>query len=340
MSRSAVRVLLVEDQPDDAAFIRELLVDAAPAVFDIVTVDRLAAALDLVGREPVDVILLDLALSDSRGIETFERMQRGAPNTPIIVLTGIADESIGMTTVREGAQDYLGEGSFDGKLLARSIRYAIERKRSEVEIRLLNEQLEQRVSERTSELAAANVELQQRRHEVQDVLDAMSTLGAKLAPDGRILLANRVAQHAANLPMAALENMNFLDGNWVTYDPAVRERVSAAFRRATEGAEGLEDCLGGVLWTGLDATRRVTVKEFAAACDRATGSSVATDLVQRHYEAREPVDLAALWKRLGVADVHGRIVYDDKAPDVRWRRMIVMGPPDRPPQPVKLPWQS
>lgn len=111
-------------------------------------------------------------------------------------------------------------------------------------------------------------------------------------------------------------------------------------RRATGGAKGLEDCLGGVLWTGLDATRRVTVKEFAAACDRATGSSVATDLVQRHYEAREPVDLAALWKRLGVADVHGRIVYDDKAPDVRWRRMIVMGPPDRPPQPVKLPWQS
>ena len=119
MSRSAVRVLLVEDKSADAAFIRELLVDAAPTVFDIVTVDRLAAALDLVGREPVDVILLDLALSDSRGIETFERMQRGAPNTPIIVLTGIADESIGMTTVREGAQDYLGKGSFDGKLLAR-----------------------------------------------------------------------------------------------------------------------------------------------------------------------------------------------------------------------------
>ena len=292
MSRSAVRVLLVEDQPDDAAFIRELLVDAAPAVFDIVTVDRLAAALDLVGREPVDVILLDLALSDSRGIETFERMQRGAPNTPIIVLTGIADESIGMTTVREGAQDYLGEGSFDGKLLARSIRYAIERKRSEVEIRLLNEQLEQRVSERTSELAAANVELQQRRHEVQDVLDAMSTLGAKLAPDGRILLANRVAQHAANLPMAALENMNFLDGNWVTYDPAVRERVSAAFRRATEGAlvsfeerlvtfgrittlhltfvpvKGEDGDVAYVVAEGRDISRRVEVEDALKAANR------------------------------------------------------------------------
>jgi signal transduction histidine kinase len=287
-----VRVLLVEDQSDDAAFIRELLVDAAPAVFDIVTVDRLAAALDLVGREPVDVILLDLALSDSRGIETFERMQRGAPNTPIIVLTGIADESIGMTTVREGAQDYLGKGSFDGKLLARSIRYAIERKRSEVEIRLLNEQLEQRVSERTSELAAANVELQQRRHEVQDVLDAMSTLGAKLAPDGRILLANRVAQHAANLPMAALENMNFLDGNWVTYDPAVRERVSAAFRRATEGAlvsfeerlvtfgrittlhltfvpvKGEDGDVAYVVAEGRDISRRVEVEDALKAANR------------------------------------------------------------------------
>lgn len=207
MSRPAVRVLVVEDTESDVV-IGDLLLDAGPSVFEILTADCLATALDRVARERVDVILLDLALSDSHGLETFTRMQGGAPNIPIIVLTGSADESIGMMTVRDGAQDYLGKGAFDGKLLARSIRYAIERKRREVE----------------------------RRHDVQEVLDAMSTLGAKLAPDGRILLANRVALRAANLPMTTLANTNFLEGPWITYDPAVRERVAAAFHRATEGA--------------------------------------------------------------------------------------------------------
>lgn len=111
-------------------------------------------------------------------------------------------------------------------------------------------------------------------------------------------------------------------------------------RRATGGAKGLEDCLGGVLWSGLDATRRVTVQGFAAACDQATGSNVMSELVRRHYAAREPVDLAVLWKRLGVTEAKGRIVYDDKAPDAEWRRTIVMGPANRPRHPVKLPWQS
>jgi PAS domain S-box-containing protein len=236
MIGAVMQVLLVEDDVGDAELISEMLRLASASAFDIVVIDRLDTALDLLRRERVDVILLDLALPDSHGVETFARMQRGAPNTPIIVLTGIADDSVGMMTVREGAQDFFGKGSFDGKLLARSIRYAIERKRSDVEIRRLNEQLEQRVTERTSELAAANAELQHRRREVQDVLDVMSTLSAKLAPDGRILLANRTAQRAANLPLATLETMNFLDGHWLSFDENVRQRVGAAFHRATEGA--------------------------------------------------------------------------------------------------------
>lgn len=111
-------------------------------------------------------------------------------------------------------------------------------------------------------------------------------------------------------------------------------------RRATDGAKGLEDCLGGVLWSGLDATKRVSVEQFAQACDRATGTTVVGALIADHYDKPQPVDLAALWKRLGVAEIAGRIVYDDGAPAARWRKMIVMGPPGRPPRHVKLPWQS
>ncbi len=111
-------------------------------------------------------------------------------------------------------------------------------------------------------------------------------------------------------------------------------------RRATNGGKGLEDCLGGVLWSGLDATKRISVAQFAEACDRATGTNVVSALVADHFEKPQPVDLAEWWKRIGVAEVAGHIVLDDTAPDARWRKMIVMGPPGRPPQHVKLPWQS
>ncbi|WP_422000859.1 hypothetical protein [Reyranella sp.] len=109
-------------------------------------------------------------------------------------------------------------------------------------------------------------------------------------------------------------------------------------RRATDGRMGLEDCLAGALASGLDGPRRVGLGEYAAACDRATGTRVMTELVDRHFTRAEPMDLASLWQQLGVSMVGGRILYDDRAPAARWRRMIV---PGRQPGPrVKLPWES
>ncbi len=111
-----------------------------------------------------------------------------------------------------------------------------------------------------------------------------------------------------------------------------------AIRRASNGAKGLEDCLGGVLWSGLDGTQRTSVADYAAACDRAAGTDAMSALVDRHFNKAEPVDLAALWKELGVSEVAGRIVLDDGAPLARWRKMIVPG--NHAPRRVKLPWQS
>ena len=170
-----------------------------------------------------------------------------------------------------------------GTLVSAAVRDVGER------IRL--EEARREVAERTSELATANAELQQRRHELQDVVDVMSTLMAKLAPDGRILLANRVAQRAANLPIETLTTMNFLDGQWVTYDPAVRARLSTAFHRAAEGAlvsleeriflfgrittlhvtfAPVKDSEGNVEYIvaeGRDITRRVEVEEALKAAN-------------------------------------------------------------------------
>lgn len=115
-------------------------------------------------------------------------------------------------------------------------------------------------------------------------------------------------------------------------------QADLAIRAGSEGAKGLEDCLRGVLWSGLDATRWTSVAGFAAACDRAVGGNAMRTLIARHYERAEPIDLAALWREIGVTRVDGRIVLDDVAPAARWRRLIVPGL--GPQRTVKLPWQS
>ena len=114
--------------------------------------------------------------------------------------------------------------------------------------------------------------------------------------------------------------------------------ADVGLRRATNGAKGLEDCLAGVLWSGLDGARRATIAEYAAACDRVTGTTVMSSLVERHFNNAQPVDLAALWKDLGISLVAGRIALDDSAPSAQWRKLIVPG--THPPRRVKLPWES
>jgi signal transduction histidine kinase len=134
-----VRVLLVEDNPADVDLIQEALEEAAldPALdappLQLEQVDRLSEALDRLRRETVDIVLLDLSLPDSHGFDTFVRLERAAPGTPIVVLSGLDDEAMAVRAVREGAQDYLVKGQVEGKTLTRSIRYAVERKHAEVE---------------------------------------------------------------------------------------------------------------------------------------------------------------------------------------------------------------
>jgi PAS domain S-box-containing protein len=127
-------VLLVEDNPVDARMVRALL-RAASASLRCGHASRLAEALECLKAERPDVILLDLNLDDSCGYETFHRMREAAPRAAILVLSGSDDEELAIRTVREGAQDYLVKGAFDGKLLLRAIRYALERRHSEDALR-------------------------------------------------------------------------------------------------------------------------------------------------------------------------------------------------------------
>ena len=137
MLRQETKVLLVEDNPADADLVRGMLADA-PEPFDIHWAKRLAAALDFAATGHCDVILLDLSLPDSRGFETFERI-RAAISAPIVILTGLKDDDLGLKAVQGGAQDYLPKGDLNAALLTRAIHYAIERSRIEEVLRLNEE---------------------------------------------------------------------------------------------------------------------------------------------------------------------------------------------------------
>jgi signal transduction histidine kinase len=123
-----VNVLLVEDDANDARLLMMGLARAAPGRFDVVHADRLGTALEHVGTQNFDVVLLDLSLPDGNGLPTFLKLRNAdTKKTPIVVLTGLDDEAVAMQAVRNGAQDYLVKGQVNAQLVIRSIRYAIER---------------------------------------------------------------------------------------------------------------------------------------------------------------------------------------------------------------------
>jgi PAS domain S-box-containing protein len=126
-----IRVLLVEDNPGDARLIKEMLADAEGQDFSIEWVSRLADGLEHMSRDQIDVVLLDLGLPDSQGLDTFLKARDQAPQVPFVVLTGLADENLALTALRQGAQDYLYKDETHPNLILRAIRYATERKQAE-----------------------------------------------------------------------------------------------------------------------------------------------------------------------------------------------------------------
>ena len=134
-------VLLVEDNPGDARLLREILAEAGAHRFELTHHTTLAEGLAELSEGGINVVLLDLSLPDSNGLDTFVRVHSEAPGIPIVVLTGLADENLAAAALREGAQDYLVKGRVDPDLLVRSMRYAIERMRAEEALRRSEEQL-------------------------------------------------------------------------------------------------------------------------------------------------------------------------------------------------------
>ncbi len=135
--KSTIAILLIEDSNFVARLIGKMLSGTA-APFALTCVRRLSDGLEALAQHPVDLIMLDLSLPDSAGLETFERVQAQVPDIPIIILTGSSDPSLATRAVQMGAQDYLIKGGIDSDLLLRSINYAIERQRLQVKLRNLS----------------------------------------------------------------------------------------------------------------------------------------------------------------------------------------------------------
>lgn len=131
-----MHILLVEDNPGDIRLLQEyLLRESRPSSFHLTHVDRLSSAVAQLANSRFDAVLLDLSLPDSHGINTLVRLHAAARGVPIVVLTSIDDEAMGMELIHVGAQDYLVKGDVTGSLLRRSLRYAVERGRMEAEVR-------------------------------------------------------------------------------------------------------------------------------------------------------------------------------------------------------------
>jgi signal transduction histidine kinase len=136
-----VRVLLIEDDPVYVRFLQEMLRDIPGTPFLLLQADRLSSGLELLTRERVDVVLLDLMLPDSTMLDTLRHVLEHSPQVPVVVLTTLQDEQTGLSAVQMGAQDYLYKGEMSSALLSRSLRYARERKQAEEALKQANRNL-------------------------------------------------------------------------------------------------------------------------------------------------------------------------------------------------------
>jgi two-component system cell cycle sensor histidine kinase/response regulator CckA len=138
MTPDLISVLLIEDNPADVRLIEEMLKDAQAQV-SLTVADSLTAGAGQLERNHYDVVLLDLGLPESSGLDTYRKLRDKFRDIAVIVLTGLDDYEVATTAVREGAQDYIVKGQVDPNPLARSIRYAYDRKQTESALRMSEE---------------------------------------------------------------------------------------------------------------------------------------------------------------------------------------------------------
>lgn len=325
-----VELLLVEDTPADAQFVERLIheqqtspgdggIDGPIEITNVHHVDRLEAALERLRTVPPDVVLLDLMLPDSRGLETVERVVEYAPDIPVVVLTGQDEMAVGADAIQRGAQDYLTKGKITGELLFRTLRYAIERTRNR-----------RRLHDRNYRLALLNQIVQQDiRNDVSMIVGLGDQLRDSVDPDDEQAVETLLdaAQHAVELTDTAAAVVDVISADDVEREPydlySVLDTEVQRVRRERDVEISVErrDAVGGpVMVSASPMLGSVFEHLLANAVEHSDRATPQVDVTVETTEAEVTVAIAD--DGVGIPDAQKRSLVD---PTVRFDDRSGMG---------------
>jgi len=191
MEKKKTKILMIEDSLDDALLIKRKLENSTSSSFLVTSVKTLQDGLEHLANEPTDLVISDLGLPDSHGLDTVKKILKAAPHVPLVVLSGFDDESIAIKAVQAGAQDYLVKGHFESSHLERSLNYSIERARLQRELDKNNREI---------------ISFQETLHKILDKsLNASFIIGE----DKRILFTNPAVEPLFECKQKDLLNQTF-----------------------------------------------------------------------------------------------------------------------------------
>lgn len=292
---SPTTVLLIEDEPADARLIQEALAGSGGSLFQVEWVTRLSEALERLGKDTFEVVLLDLTLPDSQGLEAFDQVFQAAPDALILVLSGLTNEETARQAMARGAHDYFSKGHVDAHWLPRALRYVMERKNDRGSL--------------------------QRSEERFRAMSDTSPLGIFVSDiEGSCVYTN-----AAYQTLSGLSLEQTLGTNWyMAIHPEDRERVLAEWRNAALGEALFQTEFrflrgdGGIVWTRVSSAAMLYGKKSLGLVQIVENISErkADELVLKAAEAslfeekeRAQVTLHSIGDAVLTTDLPGRVTY-------------------------------
>ncbi len=283
MINENIKVLLIEDSPLSAKKIQKMLDEAKSVNFNVESecVDCLADGLNCLAESGIDIVLLDLSLPDSDGVESYIKVQSHTPEVPIIVLSGLEDESLAMECVQKGAQDYLVKGKVDSPLLKRSIIYSLERKRTEEALRKYRKHLEELVEKRTAKLKKANDKLRSEITKRKRAEKKLMRLNKELERSNKELEQFAyVASHDLQEPLRMVASYTQLLAD--RYKGKVDETADDFIHFAVEGANRMQALIEAL----LSFSRLNTKKEYVEMTNSEAALAQAVTNLNKQIEER------------------------------------------------------
>jgi signal transduction histidine kinase len=307
--QESLRILLVEDNENDYLLAVEQIDQRK---IKITWVRTLSDALNTLAKQSFDAILLDLGLPDSSGIGTLEKICQRLGHIPIVVLTGQDDETLAKEALRRGAQDYLFKGQVSGELLARSLRYSVERHHFDVELRRANE-----------ELSATNARLRVAHEEALEANELKSQFLATISHEIRTPLSGIVSLSELILQERDEERlrdlMNLLHGSALQLERIINDVLD--FSKLEAGRMVPEDVSCSVREIIAEVVQSVKPiadrkgLEIVPTISEAVPDTIVTDRIRLKQIISNLVHNAVKFTQKGTVDIQADVHWDeDKSP--------------------------